>query len=375
MVNCGTWMKVLQHKNRRGRETWSIKRIGIFRNWWRSYRNTKKTSKAVSGSASKPNGEPRASSQPPDASRPSPESPAKKILGRNFRRKRQIFGSILLGTLSSCILWAVYELGKPELDQRSQPIEDELSELPYPQQYLQRMWRSLHYYQKMLEEPLPTKLLPNELEPPYIQPRYSLVLEINDVLVHPDWTYQTGWRFKKRPGVDYFLQQCSKHYEICVYTSEQGTTAFPILDALDQFGFIRYRLVRDATQLVDGQHIKNLNRLNRNLSRVILVDWDRKASPLHPDNTFVMSRWLGNDDDVQLFDLVAFLQLIAEHKVDDVREVLHYYRQFDDPIEKFKENQRKLLEQKQEKSDAEVETKSKSLSRHWTRSFMGSCTN
>ncbi|ALC38313.1 ttm3 [Drosophila busckii] len=256
-----------------------------------------------------------------------------------------------LGSLCGLLLWAIYELGKPEYDQCGRCIEDELSGLPLPQQYLQRMWRALHYYEKMLDEPLPTRLLPDILMPPYVQPRYTLVLELKDVLVHPDWTYQTGRRYKKRPGVDHFLRQCSKHFEIVIYTAEQGMTAFPILDALDPHGFIQYRLVRGATQLVDGQHIKNLNRLNRNLARVIVVDWDHTAIPMHPDNIFNIVRWLGNDDDVQLFDLAAFLQLIAEHQLDDVREVLHYYRQFDDPIEQFKENQRKLLEQKQEEPD------------------------
>lgn len=222
---------------------------------------------------------------------------------------------IFLTALSGCIMWAIYEMGQPEQDTFGRPIEDELSPLPMPQQYLQRMWRSLHYYQQMLKEPLPTKLLPDELQAPYIQPRYTLVLEMRDVLVHPDWTYQTGWRFKKRPGVDHFLRQCSKNFEIVVYTSEQGMTAFPILDALDPNGYIRYRLVRDATQLVEGHHVKNLNRLNRNLKRIIVVDWDRKAIPLHQDNIFAIVRWLGNDDDVQLFDLAAFLGLIAEHKV------------------------------------------------------------
>ncbi|TDG45916.1 hypothetical protein AWZ03_007636 [Drosophila navojoa] len=270
-------------------------------------------------------------------------------------RTRKYLGyTIVLGSLCSTVLWAVYELGKPEQDQFGRSIEDELSALPVLQQYLQRMWHSLHYYQKMLEEPLTTKLLPDVLCPPYIQPPYTLVLEMRDILVHPDWTYQTGWRFKKRPGVDHFLRQCSRHFEIIVYTAEQGMTAFPILDALDPNGYIRYRLVRGATQLLDGQHIKNLNHLNRNLRRVIVVDWDRRAVPLHPDNIFAITRWVGNDDDVQLFDLAAFLELIAEHKMDDVREVLHYYRQFEDPIEQFKENQRKLLELKQEKSDSEA---------------------
>ncbi|KAH8412126.1 hypothetical protein KR222_011882 [Zaprionus bogoriensis] len=259
--------------------------------------------------------------------------------------------TICLAGLCGSIMWAIYEMGKPEQDQFGRSIEDDLSSLSLPQQYIQRMWHSLHYYQKMLEEPLPTKLLPEVMQPPYIQPRYTLVLEMKDVLVHPDWTYQTGWRFKKRPGVDHFLRQCSKHFEIVVYTAEQGMTAFPILDALDPNGYIRYRLVRGSTQLVEGQHVKNLNRLNRNLRRVIVVDWDRRAVPLHPDNIFAIARWLGNDDDVQLFDLAAFLGLIAEHKMEDVREVLHYYRQFEDPIEQFKENQRKLLEMKQETPD------------------------
>lgn len=227
--------------------------------------------------------------------------------------------NIFFAGLCGCVMWAIYEMGKPEQDYFGRSIEDELSSMSMPKQYIQRMWRSVHYYQKMLREPVPTRLLPNELQAPYLQPRYTLVLEMSDVLVHPDWTYQTGWRFKKRPGVDHFLRQCSKHFEIVVYTSEQGMTAFPILDALDPNGYIRYRLVRDATQFVDGKHVKNLNRLNRNLKRLIVVDWDRAAVPLHQDNLFSIIRWLGNDDDVQLFDLAAFLGLIAEHKVSWLR--------------------------------------------------------
>jgi len=33
----------------------------------------------------------------------------------------------------------------------------------------------------------------------------------------------TGWRFKKRPGLDYFLQQVGfPVFEVVVYTHEQG---------------------------------------------------------------------------------------------------------------------------------------------------------
>ena len=33
---------------------------------------------------------------------------------------------------------------------------------------------------------------------------------------------------------------------------------------------------------------------------------------------------------------------VAASKVEDVREVLDFYKQFDDPLEAFKDNQRKL---------------------------------
>lgn len=40
----------------------------------------------------------------------------------------------------------------------------------------------------MIREPSRDKLLPDPLTWPYTQPPYTLVLEMTDVLVHPDWT-------------------------------------------------------------------------------------------------------------------------------------------------------------------------------------------
>ena len=285
--------------------------------------------------------------------------------------KRMKLGFAIFGGSGVALaIWSVYEFGKPEVDTDGQKIDDEFSNQPFIQQYLQRMWKSMNYYQKMIQEPSREKLLPDPLKAPYIQPPYTLVLEMKDVLVHPDWTYQTGWRFKKRPGVDNFLQECAKYFEIVVFTAEQGMTVFPILDALDPNGYIMYRLVRDATHFVDGHHVKNLDNLNRDLKKVIVIDWNSNSTKLHPENTFNIARWVGNDDDTQLYDLVSFLKTLATADVDDVREVLIYYRQFDDPIEQFRENQRKLLEQMQQK-EREEQMKSTPIVKKWTPSFIG----
>lgn len=55
--------------------------------------------------------------------------------------------------------------------------------------------------------------------------------------------------------------------------------------------------------------------------------------------------------------------------VDDVREVMVYYKQFNDPIEQFKENQRKLLEQ-MELKHIEEQSKKPAIVKKWTPSFL-----
>lgn len=56
--------------------------------------------------------------------------------------------------------------------------------------------------------------------------------------------------------------------------------------------------------------------------------------------------------------------------MEDVREVLHYYRQFEDPINQFRENQRKLAEQMQEAERIE-QAKTKPMVKQWSRSILG----
>ena len=50
----------------------------------------------------------------------------------------------------------------------------------------------------------------------------------------------------------------------------------------------------------------------------------------------MLPKWSGDNSDRSLISLAQFLQEIGSSDVDDVREVLTYYRQFDDPIEAFR---------------------------------------
>lgn len=67
--------------------------------------------------------------------------------------------------------------------------------------------------------------------------------------------------------------------------------------------------------------------------------------------------------------LIDSISAIVTADVDDVREVMMYYKQFADPIEQFRENQRKLLDQMEEKQ-REEQQKSPSIVKKWTPSFL-----
>ncbi|XP_034935088.1 mitochondrial import inner membrane translocase subunit TIM50-C-like [Chelonus insularis] len=268
----------------------------------------------------------------------------------------------------------IYELSQPTYDENGNIQEDEYSHLPFVQRVWFRFFRAINYYKKLVQEPSREKLLPDPVKYPYIQPPYTLVLELTDVLVHPDWTYKTGWRFKKRPGVTQFLEAVAPpNFEVVIYTAEQGMTVKFILDSLDPNDHVSYILPRDTTRFVDGHHVKDLDALNRDLKRVIVIDWNPNSVKLHPENTLILPRWTGNDNDTTLYDLAVFLKTILTSNLDDVRDALAYYKQFDNPMEAFRENQRKLLLQIQEDEIHKAQRESsKNLISKWSPSFLRS---
>ncbi|KAK3600609.1 hypothetical protein CHS0354_008892 [Potamilus streckersoni] len=283
------------------------------------------------------------------------------------------FGLGFLGAYFVCFTGVViWQCGAPELDPAGNEVQDEYSDLPAVMAYSKRAWRWAVQQKKSIQDPSRDKLLPDPLKYPYVQPPYTLVMEMTGVLVHPDWTYSTGWRFKKRPGVTRFLQQVSPPlFEIVIFTSEQGFTADPIVNGIDPHGYIMYRLYRDATRYMNNHHVKDLSCLNRDLSKVIFLDWDQNSFQLQKENTLKLKRWKGNDDDRALEDVANFLQTLAASGVEDVRPVLKYYGEFDDPLEKFKENQQKLREQQEMQArmlqEKEQQSKIKSLGPSWFR--------
>ena len=173
-------------------------------------------------------------------------------------------------------------------------------------------------------EPSRDKLLPDPIVPyPGAQPPRTLVLDLDETLIHSEWTRTTGWRTAKRPGVDAFLAYMAQFYEVVVFTSALPGYADPILDKMDPNGYIAHRLYRHETRYRDGLHVKDLSKLNRDLRRTIIVDNDSRLFALQADNGIAVSEWRGDDaDDTELLRLAAFLEWVARSDVEDVRQVI-----------------------------------------------------
>lgn len=268
---------------------------------------------------------------------------------RMLRYTSYFLGIWLFSTAGYVILvW-----GSPQVDHNGNIIEDQYSSLPKWQQYIKRSFGGLIEYWQTIKDPTSDKLLPEPLPAPY-QPQYTLVIEMSGVLLHPEWNYNTGWRFKKRPGLDYFLKEIGyPAYEVVIYTKETPWQTQSVIENMDHEHRIMYRLFRENTRFINGAHVKDLSCLNRDLKKIIYLDWDDKAFQLQPRNALHrLKKWDGDDEDRQLIHLATFLRMIAASGVEDVRDVLDHYNQEPDPVQAFLLRQQKLLEAEEQRRQA-----------------------
>ncbi|KAH6959233.1 hypothetical protein HG530_009491 [Fusarium avenaceum] len=179
-----------------------------------------------------------------------------------------------------------------------------------------RMTESVTYY----KEPAFEKLLPDP-DPTFERP-YTLCLSLDDLLIHSEWSREHGWRIAKRPGVDYFIRYLSQYYELVLFTSVPYATGEPIMRKLDPFRLILWPLYREATKFEDGEIVKDLSYLNRDLSKVIIIDSNAKHVRNQPENAIVLDPWKGDRNDKELVNLIPFLEYIHTMQYDDVRKVI-----------------------------------------------------
>ncbi|KAG6620167.1 nuclear LIM factor interactor-interacting protein [Phytophthora cinnamomi] len=168
--------------------------------------------------------------------------------------------------------------------------------------------------------------------------KMCLVLDLDETLVHSSFRPTTNPDFiipveidgtihhvfvAKRPGVEEFLVEMAKYYEIVVYTASLSKYADPLLDQLDPEGVIKYRLYREHCVQYEGNYVKDLSLLARELSQTIIIDNSPMSYIFHPKNAIGCSNFIDDPNDRELESIARFL--VKHHDVQDVRDHLHIW--------------------------------------------------
>jgi hypothetical protein len=65
--------------------------------------------------------------------------------------------------------------------------------------------------------------------------------------------------------------------QVVIYTDEPSAYATPVINKLDKNQVVPYRLFRPETQYHEGKHVRDLSKLNRDLSQVWEGVWVCKS--------------------------------------------------------------------------------------------------
>lgn len=168
-----------------------------------------------------------------------------------------------------------------------------------------------------------------------------LVLDLDETLVHssfkpvpnPDYIIPVEIEgtvhhvyVVKRPGCDYFLEKIANKWEIVVFTASLSKYADPLLDQLDVHKCVRSRLFREHCVFHNGNYVKDLNQMGRDIKQIIIVDNSPASYLFHPENAIPCESFIDDMSDRELYDMVPFLDSIID--APDVRTVLGKWRKF-----------------------------------------------
>ncbi|KAL7945116.1 HAD-like domain-containing protein [Trichoderma barbatum] len=172
---------------------------------------------------------------------------------------------------------------------------------------------------------------------PELKGRKCLVLDLDETLVHSSFKilHQADFTIPveiegnyhnvyviKRPGVDEFMKRVGELYEVVVFTASVSKYGDPLLDQLDIHNVVHHRLFRESCYNHQGNYVKDLSQVGRDLKDTIIIDNSPTSYIFHPQHAVPISSWFSDAHDNELLDLIPVLEDLAGSNVSDVSLVL-----------------------------------------------------
>lgn len=166
--------------------------------------------------------------------------------------------------------------------------------------------------------------------------KICLVIDLDETLVHSSFKPVANADFvvpveidgqvhqvyvTKRPHVDEFLLKVGQMYECVLFTASLAKYADPVADLLDPSNVFRSRLFRESCTFFNGNYVKDLSRLGRDLRKVIIIDNSPASYIFHQENAVPVSSWFDDMHDTELLTLLPIFERLALN--DDVIQALH----------------------------------------------------
>mmetsp|Transcript_3598 Transcript_3598/g.10058 ORF Transcript_3598/g.10058 Transcript_3598/m.10058 type:complete len:448 (-) Transcript_3598:125-1468(-) len=161
----------------------------------------------------------------------------------------------------------------------------------------------------------------------------TLVLDLDETLVHStlegasssDFSFKVHFNnqehvihVKQRPHLHEFMKSVAELFEVVVFTASQRVYAEKLLNVIDpNRNLIKHRIYRESCVIVDGNYLKDLTVLGRDLSSTFIVDNSPQAFGFQPNNGIPIESWYDDEQDTELLKLLPFLTSLND--VDDVR--------------------------------------------------------
>lgn len=172
----------------------------------------------------------------------------------------------------------------------------------------------------------------NQPKAPYIpfpsKKKYSLVLDLDETLIYLEKIKdENNGTIKIRPGTFSFLEKVKKYYEIIIFSeAEQNYVDLAASSIEENKKYFDYKLYRQHTTIENEEFIKDLNKIGRKLSNIIIVDNMPQNFRLQPENGIYIKPFWGkdNEDDV-LFGLSKILLQMVDDG-GDLRDGIKKYK-------------------------------------------------